>query len=297
VDPCAICHSRTACRGARPPSPYPGLKENDWFDRALRDNLFTSWFQPVIDLSSGVVFAHECLIRLEGNELKSGADIVNAAFARGQIHEFDSWARQLAIREGALRHEAGTYLFINFFPSSIYEPEYCLRGAVEALARTSLRASDVIFEVVDSENIRDLEHLRAISEFCRREGFGFALDNAGGRASMRLMSELSPGLDFVKIDRGLVRQAGMRAHAAIIRDFVELAAELHIAVIAEGVETAEMAALLQALGIYLMQGWHFGPPSPHMRSNTGAALARLMDQLGGRLEAETPHCFTPILPA
>src|SRR5579884_2738377 len=91
---------------------YLALRETAWFDRALRQNAFTSWFQPLVDLSTGLVFAHECLIRLDCGECHHGGEIVAAAFARKQIHAFDAHARQLAIREGSLQHEPGTYLFV-----------------------------------------------------------------------------------------------------------------------------------------------------------------------------------------
>jgi EAL domain-containing protein (putative c-di-GMP-specific phosphodiesterase class I) len=265
---------------------YLALRETAWFDRALREDGFTSWFQPIVDLSTGLVFAHECLIRYERDgHFRNGADIVAAAMARREIHAFDAHARQLAIREGGLQHEPGTYLFVNFFPSSIYDPEYCLRSTMAALRRTSIRPSEVVFEVVESEQVEDAGHLRRICDFYRREGFGFALDDVGtGSSSMNMMAELRP--DFIKLDKSLVRAAEEPMKGSIIRKFVDLAREFHINVIAEGIESAEMSTRMQSLGIALMQGWHFGRPAPQMRCNTGAALAMLMQHLDGHLEAE-----------
>src|SRR5581483_8550234 len=55
---------------------FLAMRETSWFDRALRTDAFTSWFQPIVDLSTGLVFAHECLIRLAaGGEVHNGRDI------------------------------------------------------------------------------------------------------------------------------------------------------------------------------------------------------------------------------
>lgn len=240
-----------------------------WFERALQEDAFTCWFQPLFDLSTGVVFAHECLIRLDrGPQFRSGREIVDAAVARGQLRAFDAHARELAIREGSRQHEPGAYLFVNFFPSAIDDPDACVRSAVAALGRTSLRPLEIIFEALQAD---DAGHLRRICDFLRREGFGVALDVF---PSIDLMDSLRP--DFMKLDASQLSAA-----------LVEQARDLRINVIAKNVESAEDAARVQSLGIYLMQGWHFGPPAPRMRANTGAALAKLMEQLGGTLQSET----------
>lgn len=265
---------------------YLALQEADWFDRALHDQLFRPWFQPIVDLSTIVVFAHECLIRLDGREFRNGGEIVQAAIARGHVTAFDNYARQLAIREGGLQHEPGTYLFINVFPCAVCDPECAVRSMCAALRRTSLRPSDVVLEVAHSAHVTDAARLRRICDSWRREGFGIALDNVGvGSGATRMLSDLRP--DFIKLDRSLVQQVTSPTAAAMIRGFAEKARKVHVPVIATGVETAAMAELIQSCGIYLAQGWHFGRPAREMRANTGAALARLMQQLGGQLEVET----------
>lgn len=265
-----------------------------WFDRALDQNSFSCSFQPIVDLSTGVVFAHECLIRLENDELRTGKEIVQAAILRRRIHSFDAYARQLAIREGSLQHEPGTYLFANCLAASIYEPVCCLRSTMEALERTSLRPSDIVFEIVGADGIADYNRLLGLCEYLRREGFGVALDDvAGAPDSLHRIADLTP--HFVKLDKILVQRADSPATAQITREILDVCRDYHISVIAKDVESADIAAALLASGISLMQGRHFGRPTPQMRANTGAALVRLMEQLEGHLEAESPQHFMPLL--
>ena len=286
MDQCPACQGKAQRRRFAAPLP--------WFDRALREDAFTCWFQPIVDLSSAVVFAHECLIRLDDGDLRTGKEIIQAALVCGSIHSFDAYARQLAIREGRLQHEPGTYLFVNCFPASVHDPECCLRSTVEAVQRTSLRPSDIVFEMVDADSAPDYDRLRRLCDFYRREGFGVALDDVmGGAESLNRVADLGP--HFIKLDKILIQRADAPAVVEMIREILDVARDYHIAVIAKDVEAPETAAALLATGISLMQGRHFGRPSPQMRANTGAALLRLMEHLEGHLEAEMPQSFAPLL--
>lgn len=262
--------------------------ETDWFDDALAKDQYTFFFQPIVDVSRSTVFAHECLVRLTRERLYNGGEIMSAMLARGAVHRFDSYCRQKAISQGAQQHQPGTKLFINFQPSSIYDPEYCLRSTLAALARTTLRPQDVVFEVVETEEIRNLPKLRTISEFYRSKQFGFALDDVGsGSNSLDVASQLLP--DYFKLDKSLV--AGLQSGATLpqVMTALRVAADHGVKIIAEGVETAETKRRLEDLGISLMQGYYFGRPSPTMVS-TNSGLSALAEAL----EVSPAHCPEPV---
>lgn len=125
----------------------------------------------------------------------------------------------------AAASEAGTdHLFlINFLPSVIYEPEFCLRTTVSAIEGTGLRPEQIIFEVVETEAIEDHDHLRDILCYYRNNGFGVALDDLGcGYSGLSLMADLDP--DLIKIDRGVVARADeSEGHAEVCRAIIGLA--------------------------------------------------------------------------
>jgi hypothetical protein len=115
--------------------------ENAWFGRALAGDQFVTWFQPIMEIAevseasnatSERIFAHECLIRLCDGRVYNGSEIVEAACARNEMRAFDSYARRLAIRSAAGQSPAGLY-FINFMPSSIYNPSLCMRSSIDAV--------------------------------------------------------------------------------------------------------------------------------------------------------------------
>jgi len=244
-----------------------------WFDEALRDETFTTFFQPILDTRNSRLLAHECLIRLFADRPYSGGEIIAAAVARGRIHLFDSFARRLSIRTAGHQITPGTKLFVNFMPSSIYDPATCMASALEELAKTSMRASDIVFEVVESDHVRDVNHLKKICDYYRNEGFGFALDDVGtGTNSLQMVCDLKP--DFIKLDKSLVDGISDPMYRAAVQKLGEFADQFGVQVIAEGVETFETVEALQQMGVYLMQGYYFGRPAATMCSVGNLAIEK-----------------------
>ena len=103
-------------------------------------------------------------------------------------------------------------------------------------------------------------------------GLSFAIDDFGvGYSSLGYLRKFP--VRKLKIDKSFVDGLPSEPEAAaIVRAIVTLAQSLRIRVNAEGVETAEQAAALRALGCDEGQGWLFGKPSP------GAEIARMLDR-------------------
>lgn len=261
------------------------MHETDWFSRALAQDRFTSWFQPIVDTGTSQVFAHECLIRLQGSRMYGGGEILDAARVRKEIHAFDSYARRLAIR-CAGRNDANALYFVNFSPSSIYNPEFCMQSTMEQLQISGMRPENVVFEVIESDRVQESAHLRRICDFYRRHGFRFALDDVGtGANSLQLVCDLRP--DYIKLDKSLVQNVEQPMYAATIRKLIELADQFGLKVIAEGVETPSMMEDLWLLGARYMQGYLFGRPAP-------APVAAACDLAKLSIALEAPGMRVPV---
>jgi EAL domain-containing protein (putative c-di-GMP-specific phosphodiesterase class I) len=267
------------------------MHETNWFEEALTENRFETWFQPIIDTTNREALGHECLIRLQTNRLYSGAEIVEAARVRNQIHAFDAHARRLAILSAARQNPHARY-FVNFMPSSIYNPEFCMRGTMEALAETGMGRENVVFEVVESDLVRDSAHLRRICDYYRSHGFAFALDDVGtGSNSLQMVCELRP--EYVKLDKSLVQNVEKPMYGATIRKLVELADRFSVRVIAEGVETIHTMENLWLLGVQYMQGYLFGRPERNV-SGSEAGLLRLAHALAPQQAYDGELITTPV---
>ena len=132
----------------------------------------------------------------------------------------------------------------------------------QVLAETRLSASDLALEITETSLIEDAsvaaESLRELKSL----GVTILLDDFGTGFSSLSHLQRFP-IDALKIDRSFVK--GLRAgsdECAIVRAIVAMAGALGFEVVAEGVETAEQAADVQALGCARAQGYFFGRPVP-----------------------------------
>ena len=184
---------------------------------------------------------------------------------------FDRVCRELHIGRAGRSGAGAEHLFlINFLPSVIYEPAFCLRTTVQALEGTGLQPGQIVFEVVETEGIEDHAHLRDILRYYRDHGFRVALDDlSSGYSGLSLMADLDP--DLIKIDRGVVaRSVDSAAHGEVCRAIVGLARSRGRRVLAEGVETTAQRDFMRALGVDLMQGFLFGRPAPTLAAAPAA---------------------------
>ena len=258
---------------------FLAARHADWVLDLLRERRLTSLFQPIVrvaDLaeSAGTAageppFAHEALLRGVGHDggLVGPERLFHAARDRDLLFQLDLAARQTSIRE-FVRHGGTTRLFVNFTPTSIYDPAFCLRSTVGLVRETGLAPERIVFEVIESEQVRDLDHLESILKVYRASGFQVALDDLGaGYSSLNLMNRLRP--DFVKLDKELTRGVDADPYKAVIAEkLLELARKLGIRSVAEGVETAAELAWLREHGADFAQGYHLGRPA---RVPVGAA--------------------------
>lgn len=153
-------------------------------------------------------------------------------------------------------------IFINFDPTLIHYPGSRLGSTLGAVERSNLCPERIVFEVTESEQIKDQKRPRRILEFCCKSGFKVALDDLGaGSSSLDLLSSLRP--DFVKLDANLVRDVDRGPYRAMIASrLLKLAKDLGVTVVAEGVETEEQWLWLVAHAADFVQGFFGRPASP-----------------------------------
>jgi EAL domain-containing protein (putative c-di-GMP-specific phosphodiesterase class I) len=236
-----------------------------WLKHAIESDGLTSYFQPIVDVATGAIYAQEALLRaaLGDGQVASGSRIVDAGRRVGALHLLDQLGRTSAIR-CAHRLSLHTNLLINFFPGVVYDSVYSLQTTLQAMRETGTHPKQVIFEVAESEQIADRGHLQEILTDYRRQGFRIALDDLGsGYSSLNLMVALRP--DFVKLDMEVAREIATNSlRRALVQALVSTAHDYGIQVIAEGVETIENARILAGMGIRLLQGYLFGQPAPSL---------------------------------
>lgn len=237
----------------------------NWLVNILDNGTLTTHFHSIVRADAPeCAFAYECLIRAKdaSDRAISPAEMFSVARDADLLFFLDRACRISAIQAGA-RENITEPLFINFLPSTIYDPKYCLRSTFEAIGNTQLDPRNIIFEVVESEEVHDTDHLLKILEYYREKGFRVALDDMGaGYSSLNLLASLKP--DFIKLDIDLIRNVDSDNYKATITgNLLDLALKLNVPTIAEGVETVAEWQWLKEHGATYLQGFLFGKPAPH----------------------------------
>lgn len=217
---------------------------------------FSHAFQPIVDIHTREVFAHEALVRGAAGE--SARSVLDRVTEDNRYH-FDQASRVKAI-ELAARLGIPARLSINFMPNAIYRPELCIRSTLAAAHAHGFPPERIIFEAVEGERVQDGKWLATILREYQRIGFLTAIDDFGaGFAGLTLLADFQP--DLIKLDMDLVRDVHRsRPRQAIVRGVAAVCAELGVRVIAEGIESADEMRCLEDMGIRLMQGYLFGRP-------------------------------------
>jgi EAL domain-containing protein (putative c-di-GMP-specific phosphodiesterase class I) len=234
-----------------------------WLASMLREDRLVTHFHPIVRADDPTdVFGHECLVRgvKATGELVPPGVLFAAAREADLVAPLDRQARLTAIRSAA-RYGAGPHLFVNFKPSTIAGPEFGLRTAVRAVAEAGIAPGRVVFEAVESEEVRDVGRLVGLLNDYRTAGFRVALDDVGaGYNSLTLLTRLRP--DYVKLDMGLTRGVDRdRYKARVVSKLLEMARDLGARTVVEGVETEGEADWARTHGADFVQGYLFARPA------------------------------------
>ncbi|MET0785887.1 MAG: EAL domain-containing protein [Paenisporosarcina sp.] len=221
-----------------------------------------SHLQPIIDMNSYELFGYESLLRASSPEVSmSPGKLFQVATQTGLHSLLDQRAREEAIKVRKGKIIPGLKSFINFLPSTIYNPDFCLQHTFRIVEKYNIDPADLIFEVVETEKIMDVNHLRTVLDRYKKEGMKVALDDVGaGFSTVDMLELLQP--DYVKIDRSYISFCDQdEEKQRFLKDTNERAKALGIQTLAEGIERIEEFELCKSLGYNLAQGYLIGKPA------------------------------------
>ena len=218
---------------------------------------FTMAFQPIVNIETRAIFAHEALVRGLNNE-PSGE--VFSHVNEGNRYRFDQTCRVKAVQL-ASELKLPCFLSINFMPNAVYQPELCIRTTLEAATTFGFPIERIIFEITESEKVDDVPHLREIVQYYKQRGFLTAIDDFGaGYAGLNLLADVRPNI--VKLDMALIRNIDADpGRRAITKGIIQVCRDLAMQVIAAGIETRAEMEVLRDLGVEFFQGFYFARPA------------------------------------
>ncbi|MCF4969655.1 EAL domain-containing protein [Nostoc sp. CMAA1605] len=238
------------------------FSQSDWLVEMLSQQRVVSHFQPIVSIQdTSKIYGYESLLRGldQAGNLVMPTPMFELAHESGLLPQIDHLGRLNAIHQFS-NYQVEGHLFINFAPTALYDPIFCLRSTVEAIDEAGIDHERIVFEVVESDNPQDLDHLKSILKYYRDAGFSVALDDLGsGYSGLNLLHQLRP--DFIKLDMGLIREVHQDLYkASITEKLLEIAQQLKIQTVAEGIECIEELTWLKERGATFAQGYLIAQP-------------------------------------
>lgn len=227
----------------------------------LADSRIKVLFQPIVEAASGNIYGYEGLSRglLPDGSMMMPSELFEHARKTDLMFFLDRICREAVIAAAAAQGITAK-VFINFIPTSIYDPDKCLQTTDAALRMHGLDPRQIVFEVVETEYVEDFPHLNRILNYYKNKGYSTALDDMGsGYATPEALLDLKP--DYLKIDMDIIRDIDQDPiKQSKLDSFLKLGKSHDILTLAEGVETEAELAYIRDAGVDLIQGYYFGKP-------------------------------------
>lgn len=220
---------------------------------ALNSGDITPWFQPVVDMHSGEIVCSEALARwVDGDTVHSAGEFLDVLTEAGLLGKLTELTFEAAFELQSTVTAAGRprpRVCINVSPQQL---EHVLTNRTDAGDLESLA-----IEITEETPISNPEHVTELLERARRLGAKVLVDDFGiGYSSLARTAALP--IDGLKIDQSFVATLLTSAESsAVVSTIVDLASQLDLHVIAEGIETEAQMAKLIELGVSLGQGYLF----------------------------------------
>jgi len=218
-------------------------------------------FQPIVNLQGPGSIGYEALARgPAGTPQQSPINLFQAAAESDLVFELDRHCRRKAF-QAAKDLPAPTKLFVNVFPSSMYDPDFQGTALIRLLEGLGLSPDRIVLEISEQYAIENYTlFVEALQNFTQM-GFSIAVDDIGaGYSGLEKIAHLNPR--YLKFDMQLVRDIDQsyikREMARALKAFAD---KMESKIIAEGIEREGERQACVELGIDFGQGYLLGRPA------------------------------------
>jgi EAL domain-containing protein (putative c-di-GMP-specific phosphodiesterase class I) len=256
--------------------------------KALANEEFELYYQPLINLKSGRISTCEALLRWNHPErgTVSPIDIIPVAEEMGLIVDLGRWILRKACMECMMWPDA-VKVAVNFSPHQFHQRDV-LSEVRYALEVSGLPARRLEIEITESSLLRNTQWTHDALSQLHAAGVGISLDDFGtGYSSLSYLHTFP--LQKVKIDRSFLEGIDADRPLTLLRGVARLSTDLGMSVVVEGIETSEQLALISADGtVTEAQGYLFSRPVP------ASQIRRLLDASHGVRRPDDTAAIEPL---
>lgn len=221
-------------------------------------------YQPLVDLRQRTVVGAEALVRWQDGErgLIPPGDFIPIAERTGLIRPLSDWVIDQACQQTAAWAAQGLDLYVSInLPASFWRPTM-IRHVLDTIESFGLNPDRMMVEITESTMLHNERVTAPILEELHSRGLKVAVDDFGtGHSSLSRLTQMH--VTTLKIDRAFISDLPGNENASVlVRSIIQLAHNLGLQPLAEGIETAEQAAFLTAHGCSLGQGFLYSRAVP-----------------------------------
>ena len=221
-------------------------------------------YQPLIELETGGVVGVEALVRWNdpARGMVPPKEFIPLAERTGVIGPLSDWVIEEACRQGAEWRAQGLDLYVSVnMPPALWQPT-AMRHVLKTIEHFGLHAGRLMIEITESAIGEDGGRIEPILNELHERGLRLAIDDFGtGHSSLSRLSQMM--VTTLKIDRSFVHDLPTdRSAVVLVSAIIQLARNLGLQPLAEGIETEEQRAFLLAEGCVFGQGFLFSPAVP-----------------------------------
>jgi diguanylate cyclase (GGDEF)-like protein len=255
--------------------------------KALANEEFELFYQPLVNLKSGKITTCEALLRWNHpvRGTVSPVDIIPVAEDMGLIVDLGRWILRRACME-CMKWPEGVSVAVNFSPQQFHQRDV-LSEVRYALEVSGLPAHRLEVEITESSLLRNTQLTHDVLSQLSAIGVRISLDDFGtGYSSLSYLHNFP--LQKVKIDRSFLEGIDTDRPLTLLRGVARLSADLGMSVVVEGIETNEQLELISADGtVSEAQGYLFSRPVPAVR------IRQLLNASHGRRVPDEPLLAEP----
>lgn len=234
------------------------------FQEALDTDQFFVLLQPKFNMMTEEMIGAEALVRWNHptRGFLSPLQFIPVLEENNLITELDMFVLRKVCEKLYQWQGQGLALLpisVNQSRAHLDNPHY-ISDILQVVGQFSLDHTLLEFELTENIFLKNLDRLKVVVESLRREGFCVSIDDFGsGYSSLNMLKNIP--IDYLKLDREFLMQEEDHIRSQkVIHSIIDMAHDLGILVIAEGVETRSQAEMLKAMGCTLAQGYYYERP-------------------------------------